>query len=492
MKIDNIAKYFLSVIKEQQDSKEGCWKSASDGDHIVNKTVYTCQALVTLRDCFQENSTVNALAKKGVRFLENTEVGGKLYDVFLKYHAFFKWPELIPADEYIEKLYDCLVKDYGEYGGRSNAESFELCFFLETALSADMYEGLPVDVRDRYEKLLNHYLNQPDETIKDFSHYLWATNIHFTITGDFPQKRRAKILNLLKTKEVQNGYWVIDGITDRRSETPILISNEFFTGHLIINFSKMLKNIEFDSNLYERISVMVSTVLRDFDLNHQWISGSYKVGKRKGDIYQTCLFFRALNEFSKINENSYSFVHDKLERKLTNYNFDIQKKSQSAKTDDPVSGPVKKLVIDKSYFIKNYEIDIHAGIEGQKGELLINKTETIGLSQREKDICVALYNELRATWDNMSPKDIGWVSHEALIKSVAVWRKKVEQLDDDCAQDVAVSDDTIRKAINGLNKKIRGLLRFSPDQDLIENGTPFLWARHYRFRVHPSCIDIID
>ncbi|MDM8535871.1 hypothetical protein QUF70_03885, partial [Desulfobacterales bacterium HSG17] len=150
-----------------------------------------------------------------------------------------------------------------------------------------------------------------------------ATNIYFLIFKDIPKKLFDKINNIINTKEIKNGYWILDGIKDRPSKTPVLRSNEYFSAHIIINLSILLTNINFIENIYNNIYQGVATILKGFNVNYQWVSNSTLVGMVEGDVYQTCLFLRALSTFSKINKQSHVFVCDKINKILMNYDSNI-------------------------------------------------------------------------------------------------------------------------------------------------------------------------
>jgi len=157
------------------------------------------------------------------------------------------------------------------------------------------------------------------------------------------------------------------------------------------------------------------------------------------------------------------------------------KTKQLVSTNKPSINPSK---IDFSHFFSKYQIKFQNGAKGKKGRLVFDDTLIVSLGGVENDICVELYNKLKDDWDDLEPKDIGWVSYKTIEKSVLKWNNT----------DTAITDSRINTVIGVINTKIKKKLYIEDGYNLIENGfyIDSLWEKHYRFRINTGFINMTD
>ncbi len=145
------------------------------------------------------------------------------------------------------------------------------------------------------------------------------------------------------------------------------------------------------------------------------------------------------------------------------------------------------LEIDYSYFITKYQVEFYNGEEGKKGKLIFDRKHSVSLGGVENDICLMLFNRLKKTWETSLAKDIGWVSYDEFRESVCKWKEKLKK-----NRDAVVVDQRIISAIDRINKKIKKSLYPDCNFDMIENGQPFNWEKHYRFRINTGYLSMPD
>lgn len=149
----------------------------------------------------------------------------------------------------------------------------------------------------------------------------------------------------------------------------------------------------------------------------------------------------------------------------------------------------KLLKMDKNYFIKEYMIDFHPGLQGKRGKFIFDNKINVPLSEIENAICLLLFNKLKRDWDKVSPvKDIGWVDYDEIINSVHRWKQKIK---DD--PNFVVTGSRINTVIDRINRKIYDKLGAAFTYDLIENIEPYgEESKKYRLIVNSGHIDLLD
>lgn len=207
----------------------------------------------------------------------------------------------------------------------------------------------------------------------------------------------------------------------------------------------------------------------------------------KQQLYELSQLLRHLIGYQENNQILFQQVENLLEAQKKAFVLEIAQ-SRSTLSKEESQKDYKAL----KYFTTDYEVIIKPGPK-RKGVIEINN-EIIKISSVESDLCVTLVNQLKDDWKYINERDlldVGWVTYEEFILSVAKWTILEKERKEEKLEDENIEDKIIINAISRLNLKIRNKLKLrKTDNDLIENGRKYSRERRYRFHVYPKLITI--
>ena len=171
------SEFFIDYFRVTQ-CKGGGW-TALEKDHQneIAKVVYTCQVLLSLKECFHLTPKLEQLVHAGIASLEDICVSNPLFQQLLKLKSLYAWKDFVSIDSLVAQTLYKLDRKIGDFGGRLNSYSFELVFSLEVLLDCDLLSNLSSKARRRYEVMLNSLLKQGPQYLPDISHYSWMLDI---------------------------------------------------------------------------------------------------------------------------------------------------------------------------------------------------------------------------------------------------------------------------------------------------------------------------
>ena len=137
--MSSIAEYFKQYFKATQKF-DGSWDRREPSQSSLTRSiVYTCQILLALDKSIPKTKEVVALAQNGIRFLGNVVHPNPMLEILMKTQVYTAWPELSSLERAKNQLLHLLNTRNGEFGGRLNLHTFELCLTVETLLNSDTF-----------------------------------------------------------------------------------------------------------------------------------------------------------------------------------------------------------------------------------------------------------------------------------------------------------------------------------------------------------------
>lgn len=322
-----------------------------------------------------------------------------------------------------------------------NDAVFDATNLKEIRIDEQTIDKIPLDIRGKFEKswtIVNVH-GEPIENRKILHSYKIKPEYHYAfmkILDCFGEIAREKFQNSINT---------------------------FKTGHegLIVSMIIELENAK-DKNLIENSFDDYKLVLRGIKTPQEFTDKKHQENKIIQLLQETSEKVSRLDNRFEIQNNALLPFFDMVFR-----------------GDDVISGKTGGQIDPLLYFTTDYNVMIKRGPD-QNGILIING-KTIPIGHLEADLCIIMANQLKNEYSCIDNMDVGWVSYKKFRNSVPKWKKA----------DNGISNESIIKAINRLNLKIREGLNLTEDhEDLIINGKDFGWKKHYRFRVFPKLLII--
>ncbi len=329
-------KYFCDFFASTQRF-DGSWDSLTNPpSSLTRRIAYTSQILLGISECLSSDKEAVKMARNGIAFLESVTHPNPLFERLLKAQVFGSWPKMVDMERVRRQLKYHIEHTSGEYGGRINAHTFELCLAIDVLNSTKTLSILSQEKVKEYETKLESMLAMGPKLVSDISHYAWIIELSQRLGKPCNIDVISDYCKRLRTAPFSNGQWLLETNWTRPSDTPVLRCNDFLTAHVVLSCSRLLKNT-YSEELYKIISQVVEHIVMGFDFKSVWRVKSQLSGEHDADPYMCCLILRALFAYSQLSDTSYKhsmgvldkeikFWDDKLEKKTKYFRKEIMQK----------------------------------------------------------------------------------------------------------------------------------------------------------------------